>query len=214
MSAISWMSLVWFGFVLALVPAGLWLLKRSGIAGGLARTGGGQPRLMGSLALGPQQRVVTIEVGEGAARRWLVLGVTSQQVTTLMRSSQPLTLQPDAQPQLGQGAAPGAASAVPASGRGFSQVLARALGGRVVSGALRDRATDASSREARGGEPRVPVQRGRSDRVSRTAPGGLSTLSAQPDSAFPEVRRSGFKASAARQDARLQVLREQLARGG
>jgi flagellar protein FliO/FliZ len=35
------------------------------------------------LSLSPSQRLVTVEVGRGEARRWLVLGVTGQQITSL-----------------------------------------------------------------------------------------------------------------------------------
>jgi flagellar protein FliO/FliZ len=36
-----------------------------------------------TLPLSANQRVVTLEVGQGEARRWLVLGVTPQSITTL-----------------------------------------------------------------------------------------------------------------------------------
>ncbi len=73
-------SLLWFIAILALIPLALWLLKRtpagSGTANGLMRT-------VAVLPLAPSQRVVTIEVGSGDARRWLVLGITGQQIATL-----------------------------------------------------------------------------------------------------------------------------------
>ncbi len=40
-------------------------------------------KLISVLAVGPQQRVVTVEVGPTGARTWLVLGVTQQSITTL-----------------------------------------------------------------------------------------------------------------------------------
>ena len=40
-------------------------------------------RTVALLPLSPNQRLVTVEVGRGDARRWLVLGVTGQQITTL-----------------------------------------------------------------------------------------------------------------------------------
>ena len=40
-------------------------------------------KLISVLAVGPQQRVVTVEVGPAGARTWLVLGVTQQSITTL-----------------------------------------------------------------------------------------------------------------------------------
>jgi flagellar protein FliO/FliZ len=79
----SWMSLLWFALIVTLIPAALWLLKRSGMAGAMARSQTLGMRQVGSLGLGPQQRIVAIEVGEGEARRWLVLGVTPQQINAL-----------------------------------------------------------------------------------------------------------------------------------
>jgi len=74
-------SLLWFVVVLAAIPLVLWLIRRSslGTAGGTAAA----MRTVATLPLGPAQRVVTIEIGHGAERRWLVLGVTAQQITAL-----------------------------------------------------------------------------------------------------------------------------------
>lgn len=82
----AWTSFAWFALVLALIPAGLWLLKRSGWqpGGGLALPGRRSGlKLVESLAIGPQQRLVTVEIGDGAQRHRLVLGVTAQSITTL-----------------------------------------------------------------------------------------------------------------------------------
>ena len=77
-------SLLWFIAVLAMIPLVLWLLKRSPLGGQLAGPGGaGAMRTVSMLSLAPGQRVVTVEVGHGAERRWLVLGVCPQQITTL-----------------------------------------------------------------------------------------------------------------------------------
>ncbi len=73
-------SLLWFIAILALIPAALWLLKRTP-AGAAAMQGA--MRTVAVLALSPGQRIVTVEVGRGDERRWLVLGVTGQQITTL-----------------------------------------------------------------------------------------------------------------------------------
>ena len=70
-----------FVLVLALIPAALWLLKRSPLGGGGAGSGG--MRLVGALALSPSQRLVTVEVGMGDDRRWLVLGVSAAGIHTL-----------------------------------------------------------------------------------------------------------------------------------
>jgi flagellar protein FliO/FliZ len=73
-------SLLWFFAILALIPAALWLLKRTPAGGSTAQ---GLMRTVAVLPLSPNQRVVTIEVGRGETRRWLVLGVTGQQIHTL-----------------------------------------------------------------------------------------------------------------------------------
>lgn len=67
--------------LLALLPWGLRWLQRlqRGKAGGAWLSSD----LISSVAVGPQQRVVTVEVGPSHARTWLVLGVTAQQVTCL-----------------------------------------------------------------------------------------------------------------------------------
>lgn len=72
--------LLWFVAILALIPLVLWLLKRSPMGGA------GGANLMKSVAILPlsaSQRIVTIEVGQGDSRRWLVLGVTPGSITTL-----------------------------------------------------------------------------------------------------------------------------------
>lgn len=66
---------------LAVLPwAVRWLQRRT--PGGMAAAGASS-RLVGALAVGPQQRVVTVEVGPPGARVWLVLGVTPQAVNLL-----------------------------------------------------------------------------------------------------------------------------------
>lgn len=57
-----------------------YLKKRHGLALPGASAGG---RLVSTLALSPQQKVVTVEVGPQGARVWLVLGVTAQSITCL-----------------------------------------------------------------------------------------------------------------------------------
>ena len=73
-------SLLWFIAILALIPAALWLIKRTPAGGAAAQ---GSMRTVAVLPLSPSQRLVTVEVGRGDSRRWLVLGVTGQQITTL-----------------------------------------------------------------------------------------------------------------------------------
>lgn len=72
---------------LALMPMGLkWLQRRVG--GSLA----GLPaasKVVSVVAVGPQQRVVTVEAGPEHDRVWLVLGVTAQTVNCLHTSPAP-----------------------------------------------------------------------------------------------------------------------------
>ncbi len=70
-----------FVLLLAMVPYGIkWLQARSADAG-LSQGSGN--RVVSAIAVGPQQRVVTVEVGPPSARVWLVLGVTQQAVSCL-----------------------------------------------------------------------------------------------------------------------------------
>ncbi len=101
-------SLLWFLAILAMIPVALWLLKRSPAIGGATR---GLMSPIATLPLSPNQKLVTVEVGTGAEKRWLVLGVTAQSITTLH------TMAPQ------EGVLPaGAAGQAPAS---FSQLLGR-----------------------------------------------------------------------------------------
>jgi flagellar protein FliO/FliZ len=72
--------LLWFAAIVALIPVALWLLKRTPV-GGLAAHG--VLRSVAVLPLSTSQRIVTVEVGRGAERRWLVLGITPQSITAL-----------------------------------------------------------------------------------------------------------------------------------
>jgi flagellar protein FliO/FliZ len=75
-------SVLWFVAVIAMIPAALWLLKRTPLGGGVGgRTG--TPRTVAVLALSAQQKLVTVEVGQGDERLWLVLGVSPQGIRTL-----------------------------------------------------------------------------------------------------------------------------------
>ncbi len=70
-----------FLLVLALIPLGLkWLQQRMGVVGGSAAH---STRVISAVAVGPHQRVVTVEAGPPGARVWLTLGVTAQSVTCL-----------------------------------------------------------------------------------------------------------------------------------
>ena len=74
-------SLLWFVAIIAMIPVALWLLKRTPMGGGAS--GNGVMRSVAALPLSQNQRIVTVEVGQGDERRWLVLGVTAQSITTL-----------------------------------------------------------------------------------------------------------------------------------
>jgi flagellar protein FliO/FliZ len=73
-------SLLWFVAIVALIPLALWLLKRTPAGGGSAQ---GLMRSVAVLPLAPNQRLVTVEIGRGDARRWLVLGVSGERITNL-----------------------------------------------------------------------------------------------------------------------------------
>ena len=73
-------SLLWFVAILALIPVTLWFLKRTPLGGAGAA---GTMKSIASLPLSTSQRIVTIEVGSGEERRWLVLGITPSSITTL-----------------------------------------------------------------------------------------------------------------------------------
>jgi flagellar protein FliO/FliZ len=75
----DWTPLLWFGAIVVLIPLALWLLKRTPLGGG----GSGPLRAVAMLPLSASQRVAIVEVGSGAARRWLVLGVTPQAIHML-----------------------------------------------------------------------------------------------------------------------------------
>lgn len=76
----AWPALALMG-LLVLAPWGVTWMRRRGWQG--AATRGQVLKLVGAVAVGPQQKVVTIEVIQGDRRKWLVLGVTPQSITQL-----------------------------------------------------------------------------------------------------------------------------------
>jgi flagellar protein FliO/FliZ len=102
----AWTALLWFAAIIVLIPVSLWLLKRTPMGNGTAHA---LMRSVAVLPLSANQRIVTVEVGHGEARQWLVLGVTAQSITTLH------TMAPDTSVDTP------AAAATP----GFAQLLAR-----------------------------------------------------------------------------------------
>lgn len=64
-------------FVLGLLLALVWLLKRLGV--GNAQRRGGFYKVLATSTLGPREKIVLVEVGD----TWLVLGMTSNSINTL-----------------------------------------------------------------------------------------------------------------------------------
>ena len=116
--------LVSFVAILAMIPVALWLLKRTPL-GAAASSATSGLRVVSALALAPNQRLLTVEVGQGDDRRWLVLGVTPAGIRTLH------TLPPQAE-------VPAAAAT---AGMGFAQLLGRHQG--------KPSATDTGEHDAR-----------------------------------------------------------------
>jgi flagellar protein FliO/FliZ len=85
----AWFGILFFVLVLAMIPVGLkWIQRRiTGVTDGSATS----PKIVSALAVGPHQRVVTIEVGPEEGRVWLTLGVTQQSVTCLHTAAVPKT---------------------------------------------------------------------------------------------------------------------------
>lgn len=70
-----------FVLLLAMVPMGIKWLQSRGVASGPAQ--GAVNRVLSAVAVGPHQRVVTVEVGPAHDRICLVLGVTAQSISCL-----------------------------------------------------------------------------------------------------------------------------------
>jgi flagellar protein FliO/FliZ len=104
----GWTSLFWFVALVAMIPLVLWLLKRTPL-GGMGGSAG--LKTVAMLPLSTSQRIVTVEVGHGEHRRWLVLGVTPGSIQTLH------TMAPD---DAATGDAP-----PPAQNLAFAQLLGR-----------------------------------------------------------------------------------------
>jgi len=80
MNASGLLPFLWFLGIVALIPVALWLLKRTPMGGAAAA---GVLRVVAQLPTSPNQRLLVVEVGQGDDRRWLVLGATAQNITTL-----------------------------------------------------------------------------------------------------------------------------------
>jgi flagellar protein FliO/FliZ len=101
-------SFIAFVGIVALIPLALWLLKRTPIGGGAAH---GVMRTVAMLPISANQRLLTVEVGSGDERKWLVLGVSAAGIQTLH------TMAPQALPEATTAAGP------------FAQLLARHMPG-------------------------------------------------------------------------------------
>jgi flagellar protein FliO/FliZ len=76
----TFLSVGLFVLLLAMVPFGIkWVQRRA--TGGASTAG--NLSLVSAIAVGPHQRVVTVEAGPEGARVWLTLGITAQAITTL-----------------------------------------------------------------------------------------------------------------------------------
>ena len=101
-------SVIWFIAIIAMIPIALWLLKRTPIGGGATH---GVMRTVAMLPISANQRLLTVEVGSGDDKRWLVLGVSNAGIQTLH------TMAPQALPAAATASHP------------FAQLLAKHLPG-------------------------------------------------------------------------------------
>lgn len=77
----TFLIVVLFVAAMAALP---WLVRRVQLRQAVgSATGGVSSRVLSAVAVGPQQRVVTVEVGTDGARACLVLGVTAQHISCL-----------------------------------------------------------------------------------------------------------------------------------
>lgn len=91
MTSSTFGPLLAFLVVVGMIPLVLWLLRRSGYGGAAPD---GLMRTVGSLSLSPSQRVVVVELGQGATARWLVLGVSGERISRLAELDAPADVPP------------------------------------------------------------------------------------------------------------------------
>lgn len=95
----GWLSIALLVVLLAMLPMGLkWLQRRMS---GTSLTLPATTKILSAIAVGPHQRVVTVETGPQEARVWLTLGVTAQQITCLHTAVAPVEYQADHAPGAG-----------------------------------------------------------------------------------------------------------------
>lgn len=77
----SLVTLVVVLLLLALLPIVIQRVRQRSVAGQLASASA--MKIVSAMAVGPHQKLLTVEVGPQGARAWLVLGVSAQAVTCL-----------------------------------------------------------------------------------------------------------------------------------
>jgi flagellar protein FliO/FliZ len=125
----NWSALLWFVAIVASIPLLLWLFKRSHLIG--AQGSAGAARTLAVTPLSPSQKLVTVEMGHGEQRVWLLLGVTPHQISTLhTMSAPPAGTEPGLPATIPSGldAAAGAAAAPQTAAGSFAQLLGRLRG--------------------------------------------------------------------------------------
>ncbi len=132
--AMNWTALLWFLAIVASIPLVLWLFKRSQLLGSNAAAG--TARAVAVLPLSATQKLVTVELGRGDEKFWLVLGVTPSSITTLHTMAALPHILPTVPGGIGElgdalagngSAQPKAIAPPPAAA--FSQLLGRLRGG-------------------------------------------------------------------------------------
>jgi flagellar protein FliO/FliZ len=83
--------------LLAMLPMGLkWVQRR---VGGTSLTPSATTKIVAAVAVGPHQRVITVETGPTDSRVWLTLGVTEQHISCLHTAAAPVKVQADHAPE-------------------------------------------------------------------------------------------------------------------
>ena len=90
----SLVTLVVVLLLLALLPIVIQRVRQRSVAGQLASASA--MKIVSAMAVGPHQKLLTVEVGPQGARAWLVLGVSAQAVTCLHS----MAVSADAEPKM------------------------------------------------------------------------------------------------------------------
>ncbi len=89
---LSLVTLVVVLILLALLPVLIQRIRQRSVAGQMANASA--MKIVSAMAVGPHQKLLTVEVGPQSARTWLVLGVSAQAVTCLHRMDAPVDVVP------------------------------------------------------------------------------------------------------------------------